>query len=493
MGLSKQKYFEMVGYTPHPKQALFHNSTARFRVPCCGRRFGKSHMAGRDAGAELFLPQRRYWIVGPTYDLAEKEFRVIWDDLIVGQKLGLDKRVKKAYSKRSGEMWIELPWQTRIECRSADHPENLVGEKLHGAIMSEAAKHRKDTWERFIRPALADVRGWASFPTTPEGYNWFYDIWSFGRNPDPLYKDYESWQFPSWDNPYVYPLGKDDPEIALIKATVLSAFFDQEIAAQFNAFVGKIYSEFNEVDHVRKHTYRPDWPNYIAFDWGFTNPLAAIEFQVDPWGRVYIWREHYEAGKMLATHLEIIKARENPPGYKIDLAFGDAASPESVLEVSEKLAPCYADSRSKSGTAKVTLESQGRHSLQSGWREGVELVKSFLQTREVGVADEYGTPILEPWLFVDHSCTNTIREFNNYRAPDNGRGDRNIREAARAFDDHALDAIRYALMHIFKLGATTRLNEIYNQNELRAAADSIFDPGSTNSSFFRSALLDRSF
>jgi hypothetical protein len=429
-------------------------------------------MAGRDLGADLFQPKRRFWIVGPTYDLAEKEFRVVWDDLIIGQKLGLDKRVKKAYSKRSGEMWIEFPWQTRVECRSADHPENLVGEKLHGAIMSEAAKHRKDTWERFIRPALADARGWATFPTTPEGFNWLYNLWQFGRSTDTTFKDYESWQFPSWDNPYVYPLGKDDPEIALIKATVLPAFFDQEIAAMFNAFVGKIYEEFQETVHVKEHRYNPFWPNYITFDWGFTNPLAAVEFQVDPaTDRVYVWREHYKAGLMLDDHIRLIKAREQPPGYKLSLGFGDAASPESVMKVSTQLVPCLANPRSKSGTVKVSEDYMGKHTIESGWREGVELVKSFLQLRQVGVADDYGTPLEEPWLTVDPSCVNTIREFNNYRAPDNGRADRNIREAARPYDDHALDAIRYGLMHIFKLGATHTLSEVYDIEFIRKLND----------------------
>src|SRR5262245_66428750 len=138
MALSKQKYFDLVGYVPHPKQLLFHDSPARFRVPVCGRRFGKSHMASRDAGGELFLPDRRGWIVGPTYDLAEKEFRVIWDDMIIGLGLGRDKRIRRAYNKRSGEMYIEFPWKTRVECRSADHPENLVGERLDFDLMSEA-------------------------------------------------------------------------------------------------------------------------------------------------------------------------------------------------------------------------------------------------------------------------------------------------------------------------------------------------------------------
>jgi terminase large subunit-like protein len=485
MALSKQKYFELVGYKPHPKQRLFHASGARFRVPVCGRRFGKSHMAGRDAGAELFLPKRRYWIVGPTYDLAEKEFRVIWDDLIVGQKLGRDKRVKRAYSRRSGEMWIEFPWQTRVECRSADHPENLVGEKLHGAIMSEAAKHRKDTFERFIRPALADERGWATFPTTPEGYNWLYDLWTLGRKGGEFASLYESWQFPSWENPYVYPLGREDPEIKLIKATVLPAFFDQEIAALFNAFVGKIYEEFSEIIHTKQFTYNPAWPNYMCFDWGFTNPLAAIEFQVDPWGRVWVWREHYKANMMLPAHIAEIKARPQPPGYKIDLAFGDAADPGAIVYVSTCLAPCIGDPRSKSG-----LEKKGTR--ESGWREGIDLVKSYLQLKQIGELDEYGTPLEEPWLYVSTTCTNTIREFNNYRAPTAlGRlgQERNVREDAQKFDDHALDALRYGMMHVFKLGVTDRLSDFYSRDELEEVNESMFEEG--RSGFFSVEALSQ--
>src|SRR5690606_10440315 len=173
----------------------------------CGRRFGKSTMASRDLEPELFLPDRRFWIVGPNYDLGEKEFRVIWNDLIVGQALGRDKRVKKAYNKKQGDMYIEFPWRTRLEVRSAQHPDTLVGDALHGVIMSEAAKHRSDTWERYVRAALGDYRGWASFPTTPEGQNWLYKLWQLGRNPN--FPDYDSWRFPSWTNRVLYPGGRE--------------------------------------------------------------------------------------------------------------------------------------------------------------------------------------------------------------------------------------------------------------------------------------------
>jgi hypothetical protein len=51
-----------IGYEPHPKQALFHNSAARFKVPVCGRRFGKSKMAAMEALPELFRPDTLGWI-----------------------------------------------------------------------------------------------------------------------------------------------------------------------------------------------------------------------------------------------------------------------------------------------------------------------------------------------------------------------------------------------------------------------------------------------
>jgi hypothetical protein len=444
--------FAAVGYEPHRGQWLYHNSPARFKIPVCGRRYGKSTMAGRDVEKTLFEREKRIWIVGPTYDLGEKEFRVIWDDLIVGRKLGTDKRIKKAFNKRSGDMYIEFPWQTRIEVRSAEYPENLVGEKLDHVIMSEAAKHRQETWERYIRPSLTDKRGSASFPTTPEGYNWLYNIWQLGQNPELV--DWASWRFPSWENTAIFPLGRDDPEIQSLAQEQTPEWFMQEIGAEFGSFVGKIYGEFDEAVHVTKIPYNSLWKNYIAFDWGFVHPLAAIEFMVDPWDNVYIWREHYQNYTRVEEHCQILKARDQPEGYHLDLAFGDAADPEAAATVTMMLVPCYAMPEAK-----------------QNWREGIDLVKTFLRQYAMGVLDEFGTPIMKPKLFIDYSCRNTIREFANYRAVDVSKGqapnEAGARGAAQRQDDHAIDAIRYGLMHVFKIGVNHHLSELYSASDLQ--------------------------
>ncbi len=95
--MNKTAFFDKIDYQPHEGQRAFHDSPARFKIACCGRRYGKSTMSARDVAPELFLPDKRFWIIGPTYDLGEKEFRIIWDDLMIKQGLAKDKRIKKAY------------------------------------------------------------------------------------------------------------------------------------------------------------------------------------------------------------------------------------------------------------------------------------------------------------------------------------------------------------------------------------------------------------
>lgn len=429
--IDKARFFRNVGYAPHEKQWLFHRSQARFRLPVCGRRFGKSRMSAMDMLPELFVPDRRYWIVGPTYDLGEREFRVIWDTLKQYRLLGPETEIKGVYNRHNGKMWIQFPWDTRLEVRSADHPESLVGDSLHGVIMSEAAKQQHNTWHQYIRPALTDFKGWATFPTTPEGTaNWVYDLWRLGQDPDE--EEYESWQFPSWTNPFVYPRGEYDPEILSIKRETATPVFLQEYGASFAAFQGQIYPEFDEKVHVRPVTYNPDWPNYISWDFGFAAPLAAVEFQVDPMDRVWVWREHYAAAMTLDQHIEVMKSRRQPPGYKIDMMFGDAADPEAIAVLNRTMAPTVGDPKSK-----------------ENWREGISTVKRFLQPRDAEA--QPGTPGAAPSLFIDNNCVNTVKEHINYRAVAAVK-DLDPRERAKASSDHTCDALRYGIVHVFVLG-----------------------------------------
>lgn len=449
--ISKNAYFQTINYKPHPRQQEYHDSQARFKGAVAGRRFGKSLMAGRDLEPELLVPGGRYWIVGPTYDLGEKEFRVVWDDMIIAKGLGDAKGVRKAYNKQQGNMYIEFPWQTRLEVRTADRPENLVGESLDGVIMSEAAKHKQETWAKYIRPALADRRGWASFPTTPEGMNWIYDLWQLGQ--DPNRPEYASWRFPSWENSAIYPGGFEDPEIQLLLATLARDEFDQEIAALFTSFVGKIFPDFSEETHVKDFGYNPMWPNYMCYDFGFVNPFVCAEVQIDPMDNIWIWREYSGRGMSVDQHAQKINSREQPDGYKIDLATGDAADPASSNDVSRFITPCLSLPEAK-----------------ADWREGIDMVNRFVRLRSsTEVTDRHDTPADDvPKLFVSRDCPKIIREFSNYKSQ-KGTPARSPKEVARNVDDHFMDALRYLLVTIYKLGATHSLSD--TMPELGAGVD----------------------
>lgn len=460
LNISKAEYFKLVGYEPHPGQWSYHNSKTRFRIPTCGRRWGKSLAAATDRETDLFKSgDIRGWIIGPTYQLGEKEFRVMWDHLLV--KLGFlrDKKVKKAYNLRGGEMYIQLPWGAKVEVRSATQPESLVGDQIDFAIFSEAAKHKHETWSRFIRPALFDRRGEADFPSTAEGYNWYYDLWKKGQDPDKPH--YESWRFPSWENTFLFPGGENDPEIAETRESTSEEWFAQEIAAEFSSFMGRIYSEFQVETHCTRHTFQPDWPNYIAMDWGFSNPAAFVEFQVAPNDTIYVWREHYKAFWTLRDHIMYIKnERENPEGYHLDLGFGDAADPEAVETVSRDLIPCMAMDEAKN------------------WRVGVELMKRFMKEYHDGVSyDEYERPIMRPKYYVDHSCTHHIKELQAYRRKDSELNTTDLASSVVKKDDHTENAMRYALMHLYELGgAQGSLADVMPTMERREPSSKLWVP-----------------
>lgn len=431
--------FKLTGYEPHENQLDFHRSNARFKVACCGRRFGKSMMAAKELECYLFQEDCIFWIVAPTYVLGEKEFRVIYNDLMIKKGMIKWKGVQTAYNIRMGNMRIKFPWNTEIIVKSAEDPKGIVGEGLHGVVLAEAAKLRETVWEQQIRPALVDFRGFAIMSSTPEGKNWFHREFVNGIKDDEENKNYASWQLPSWKNPYLYPMGRNDPEIKEIEKKTDPVVFEQEYKASFTAFKGQVYTEFREGTHIiQDYQFNPEWKNYQFWDFGYVNALACIDVQVSPDDTVYIWREIYETEERLEDVIDILKEMDHPEGYRVDCGFGDSADPEAIETINQKWSACDADQEAK-----------------ENWREGVSLVKKFLKVRD----KETG----KVGLYITADCVHGIDEFINYRTAKPTRATANDpKEVALKKNDHIMDALRYGLMHLYVLG-------VYNLVDVWAA------------------------
>ena len=429
------RFYESLGYDPHPGQLRFHASTARFKVADCGRRWGKSMAGPHDKVPTMFLKKPVLgWIVAPTYDLGEKEFRVFWDILIDKMKVPVDK-LKTFYNVRTKDFRITTAWGSSVEVRSAEHPESLVGEGLDWVIMAEAAKLKLSHWEKYIRPTLSDKRGSAVFVSTPEGFNWFYDIWQRGNSKDN--PEWWSIQSPTWENTKVFPMGRQDPEMIEVESTNAPEVFDQEYGAKFTSFAGRIYSEFDEGYHVidkNDWDFHPEWPNYINFDFGYRNPFCCLNIQVDPVDNVYIWNEYYERNLHVPEHARRLKSMVS---WRVDGGYYD---PPGVDQVGTLLNSFHNSSDYYNPwLANIFLEP-----APNAWEAGVSRVKEWLRLG----------PDQKPKLFVVSSCRNTIREFNTYRVKEQGEKvaeSRDPKEEPRKKDDHAMDTIRYFVAGHFGL------------------------------------------
>jgi hypothetical protein len=425
--------FERVGYVPHSGQQAIvaAKGSHRFRVVCAGRRTGKSKNGGHELTAHAYEAYFRrneldpytnrmeYWIVGPEYSDSEKEFRVLYSDL---ERLEFPfDRPGTYYDVGGGNMHISLfGGRFQVHAKSAKHPESLVGEGLDGAILAEAAKLKPSIWPRFIRPMLVDTRGWALMTSTPEGKNWFYDEYLKAvSNPE-----YWSIRMPSWINHHLFPLGKDDPEVASLGAGLTQEAFSQEIGAEFAEYVGKVFKEYDEDVHLRSLKYNPSLATYAAVDYGWTNPFVWLLLQVDVWDNVYVIGELYQSHLRIDEVPAILRSRGLAPA-DLRLFYPDPASPgdSAVLEKALQI-------KAAGGTGG---EIKDRLRLIRKWLE----IPKELQYLPYGHADR------QPKLFIDpDKCPNAAREFGDYRYPENKREqDKNDSELPLKKDDHTPEAL----------------------------------------------------
>ncbi len=430
--VNREAVFEQLEYEPHSEgQWSAHTSTARFRVANCGRRWGKSQWAGHEMFLKMFCPETVNWIVGPTYVLGEKEFRVVLKDFRKFFGKSLDKHCSIHNSVKNGDMSIHFKeLDSLLMVKSADKPQSLVGEGL------EAAKHSMITWEMYIRPALSDKRGSADFPSTPQGFNWFKGMYDMGQNPK--FEEYASWHFPTWANEAMFD-GYDDPELVGIREAVTKMFWDQEYAALFTAYEGLIFQEFDPRIHVKPIMYNPDWENHLAFDWGFTDPTVCLDIMVDSSNRVYVWREYVVTQKNVAEHALVIKNREQPPGYHYDSI---SADPRGADEIS---------------TMQFMLGSILANAL--GVSLGVESIAQALKVRDDGL----------PGLIISNNCPMTIESMQSVRAKPTHDGSLKLDG-----NDHCADALRYFFNEHYVLGSGEGLADLYNGYESPLESSTFF-------------------
>ena len=229
--MSMTKKIKIRLYRPHPGQMELHRSEARFRVAACGRRWGKTVAATTEIAKHAWVkPNSVCFWVAPVYSQSMIAF-----DLI---KKGFPRRGVIGINKT--ERRVTLKNRSIIEFKSAEIPQNLRGFGMDFLVVDEAAYLSKKVWEEVLRPALADRLGKALIVGTPRGKNWFFHLFSRGRDREA--KNWESFTFPTANNPQIA-----EEEIMEARRTLPDQVFNQEYMAQFIEDAGALFSGLGDI------------------------------------------------------------------------------------------------------------------------------------------------------------------------------------------------------------------------------------------------------
>jgi len=377
-------------FTLHDSQKVIALDPHRFRVVNCGRRFGKTILAIDQMKARLTIPNSRVCYIAPTYQQARD---IAWEPL--------RRDLLSAGKPNEARLEIDLVNGSKIQLKGWESIETLRGQHFDFIVIDEVAMMRNFwvNWREVIRPTLTDTKGEALFISTPKGFNHFYDLFGLQTKDE----DFKSFHFTTYDNPYI-----PKEEVDKAKKELPEDQFHQEYMADFRKSEGLVYKEFNRFRHVFKNDLREGTvvKTFGGVDFGYTNPCGVVTIKKDKWAVYWVTDEWYKTGMTDAQIADYVYA------LKWEECYPDPESPAAIQEL-------------KNRGANVREVVKNKDSIKNG----ISTIRELFNTNR---------------LRIHESCINLIWELETYHYPDS-KPDRNEEENPVKEDDHALDALRYAL------------------------------------------------
>ena len=148
-------------------------------------------------------------------------------------------------------------------------------------------------------------------------------------------------------------------------------------------------------------------------DFGYINPSAIVVVAIDSDDNHYVVDELYRSGLTISNLIaDGVRLRDK---YAVEVFFADPSQPAYIKE----------------------MNASGLHTIaaKNDIIPGINAVCEKLKVNSDG----------RPSLFVSKRCKNLIRELENYRYLTKGGAAESMTEVPVKCDDHACDALRYAV------------------------------------------------
>lgn len=255
-----------------------------------------------------------------------------------------------------------------------------------------------------------------------------YQLHRLGISQKPQHKRYFSFHATWRDAPE-----NVSAEVALeAKESTPLAVYKREWECDFDAAEGLVYDLFDERFHVRLPPEGIRFSKYVAgVDWGYKDPGVILVFGIAGHGKdaqAWLLREFYESDLVIEQWRERADAlRLEFPGIKF---FCDPSQPASIRSLGPNAVG--ANNKIDQGISCVADKLFQRGSDDDRWSR----------------------------LYVHPSAENTIREFGEYRRKKDPRDPDRHLETIEDRNNHAMDALRYALFAEFGMPEVVRTSRI---------------------------------
>jgi phage terminase large subunit-like protein len=432
-------------YKPHAKQERFHKSQAKIRLYIGGNRSGKT------TGG---IVEDIWWLTRkhPYYELPNRPIRgrIVSVDFNQGITQIVIPQLKQWVPKSEfrGGSW-ESAYSTREKVLYFENGSTVELMSYEQNVESFAGTSRdfvhydeeppKAIYDE-CQARLIDTGGRSWITMTPvEGMTWVHDeIYQPGITGSDRIMIIE---VDMAENPYLNP-----SEVAEYLGSLSE---DERLARGQGKFVqmgGLVYKLFSPKIHVidvidPKDLIGSNFKHYMSLDHGFNNPTSVHWHAVDSGNTAITFDEHYEAGRTIDYHAEVIKRKNKEHGRGPDINVADPAITQRQGITGTSIQTEYA------------IRGIGFVLGNNDMLTGIAKVNQYLEVRDG-----------KPHWYITRNCVNLISELQKLRwktwASKKQQYQNNPSDMIHKKDDHATDECRYFFSLMPTLGPLSLPNQV---------------------------------
>lgn len=418
---NKESYlaYKMHNYKPTKVWEEIHGSEARYKVIVAGRRSGKSTGALNHANYICMKkPGAQVWIVGPAYSQVRD---IYWTSGLLERYLDND----GVAARNRSSLEVRYKNGSVMQFKGAENTKGLVGTGLAFLVCDEVSKwtYWREAWEQNLRPTLADKGGKVMFISTPQGYDHFHDLYQYAISGED--KDWRGWQIPTWESGagefWEGGQAEMDRFLEAEKTRMNEDLFNQEYGAQFTTFSDLVFKEFDIETHVVPFEVESQYPFENGIDFGGKSPTACLFCYFGKDDALYVVDEHYQGELSIQDHAGKLKAIEHKYPNMLKGYVGDSQGKQAIMDFGIH------------GIFITPFEKKN-----DSVKVGISRIREKLKVNPINK---------KPSLFIHPRCENLIKEFLKYRYKPIRTEWNTVAEEPIKRYDHALDALRYVILH----------------------------------------------